>query len=170
MPAGGEYRPMMVNKMSFRRRSAAIGALLLALAGLLPAIQASALVRPVVVDSVTGFAIEGFDPLSYFTDGRPREGRAAHEAEWGGGVWRFANEGNRAAFVASPQTYAPVFGGHCPVALARGNAAEGSPLIWAMHEGRLFFFFSLAARQIFLDDPDTALAGASRTWSRLQPL
>ena len=32
-----------------------------------------------------------------------------------GAIWRFRNEGNRAAFAADPEVYMPRFGGYDPV-------------------------------------------------------
>ena len=52
---------------------------------------------PVVINPQTGLAISGFDPVAYFTDGRPRIGRADLELRVDGVVWRFVNEGDRAA-------------------------------------------------------------------------
>jgi YHS domain-containing protein len=66
----------------------------------------------IVTDRLTGFAIGGFDPVAYFTDGKPVPGRAEFELSSAGVVWRFANEGNRAAFAANPDVYAPQFGGY----------------------------------------------------------
>src|SRR5580704_2507209 len=66
----------------------------------------------VVVNRFSGVAIEGFDPVAYFTDARPEIGVVEFEASEAGAVWRFRNEGNRAFFVAHPEIYAPQFGGY----------------------------------------------------------
>ena len=74
----------------------------------------------VVVDRHTGLAISGFDPVAYFTDGgaADRAGPSSNSA-YAGAVWRFRNEGNRAAFAADPEIYMPRFGGYDPVGVAR---------------------------------------------------
>src|SRR5688572_29448696 len=84
----------------------------------------------VVSDSLTGLALSGFDPVAYFTDRRPQLGEGDHELSHRGVVWRFRNEGNRAAFARDPDVYAPRFGGYDAIALARGVAVPGHPLIW----------------------------------------
>src|SRR5262249_10116544 len=61
----------------------------------------------VVVNRFSGFAIEGFDPVAYFVDGRAEQGLPDFEATEAGAVWRFRNEGNRASFVAHPEVYGP---------------------------------------------------------------
>ena len=74
----------------------------------------------VVVNRYSGLAIEGFDPVAYFTDSAAVRGVADFEAAEAGAVWRFRNEGNRASFVAHPEVYGPQFGGYDPVDLGRG--------------------------------------------------
>ena len=55
-----------------------------------PAILAAPNER-IVVDDHTGLAISGFDPVAYFTDGKPRIGRANLELRLDTAVWRFKN-------------------------------------------------------------------------------
>jgi YHS domain-containing protein len=119
---------------------------------------------PVVVNSHTGLAISGFDPVAYFTDGRPQFGRPDLELRIDGVVWRFVNEGNRAAFKDHPEVYSPRFGGYDPVAIARGNSVPGHPLVWAVTGQRLYFFYSEEARAAFLADPGRYIAAATRKW------
>src|SRR5882724_8697276 len=82
---------------------------------------AQATTERVVVNRFTGLAISGFDPVAYFTDTSPMKGDELFEAVQDGAVWRFRNEGNRAAFVGNPEVYAPKFGGYDPVDVARGR-------------------------------------------------
>ena len=58
-----------------------------------------------------GIAIKGYDPVAYFTEGRPVKGTAEFEYEWQDAKWRFASPDNRDKFVANPQAYAPQYGG-----------------------------------------------------------
>jgi len=66
-----------------------------------------------VYTSFLGTAINGYDPVAYFKDGKPVEGDSAHKLEWQGATWHFKNAENKAAFAQSPETYAPQFGGYC---------------------------------------------------------
>jgi len=142
-------------------------ALILALAAIAPAPAAEN--SHFVVDPTTGFAAEGYDPVAYFVDRAPREGSGGNEFEWSDVSWRFVNEGNLEAFRKNPLVYAPRFGGHCPIALARGYPAEGDARIWAIFGDRLYFFFSQANMLEFTKDPETALAEAEENWVRLFP-
>ena len=73
----------------------------------------------VVVNRYSGLAIEGFDPVAYFTESMAAQGLPDFEAREAGAVWRFRNQGNRASFVAHPEIYGPQFGGYDPVDLGR---------------------------------------------------
>jgi len=103
-----------------------------------------------VPDPISGYAIGGHDPVSYFVDGRPREGSRRFEYAWGGARWIFVNEGNLAAFKRDPNAYAPLFAGCGGHALSDGFAAAGNPFIFAVVDGRLIFFHSVVNRFLFL--------------------
>lgn len=165
----------MVKNMLPKRRKARVITLLLSVA--CACFVAAACVRaepaaaapdgPVVVDWRTGIALHGMDPVAYFTEGEPSQGLSALELMLGDVTWRFRNEGNRAAFAESPIVYWPGFGGHDPMAIARGVAAPGSPLIWAIYRSRLYLFHTLAARTAFLVNPSAVLAAARVRWQSI---
>jgi hypothetical protein len=122
----------------------------------------------VVVNRHTGLALSGFDPVAYFVDGAARLGRAEFEMSSAGAVWRFVNEGNRAAFAADPETYTPQFGGYDPVAIAHGASTPGHPLIFLLAERRLYFFYNAEARDAFAADTDNLRRAADDNWPMVQ--
>lgn len=117
-----------------------------------------------IVNARTGLALSGFDPVAYFTDKAAISGVSEYEYSSGGVIWRFANEGNRAAFVDNPEVYAPRFGGYDPVAVARGASVPGHPLIWSVTGNRLYLFYNDAARLAFLADAGRIIDTAERKW------
>jgi hypothetical protein len=66
-----------------------------------------------------------------------------------------------------PEVYTPRFGGHDPVAIARGASVPGHPLFWAVVGDRLYLFYSADARATFLTDPGRFIAAAGRKWPEL---
>jgi YHS domain-containing protein len=119
---------------------------------------------PIVINALTGLAISGFDPVAYFVNGKPKIGRANFELRLDGVVWRFTNEGNRAAFAENPEVYRPRFGGYDAVAIARGSSVPGHPLYWALDGQRLYLFYSEEARTAFLAEPAAIIERATRKW------
>jgi len=126
-------------------------------------LQASTTER-VVVDSHTGLAIYGIDPVAYFTNAKPTAGRENFELRHAGAVWRFDNEGNRAAFAADPDMYMPQFGGYDPVGVSLGVARPGTPGLWVLREQRLYLFYRADARADFLASPAEVIAAALARW------
>jgi hypothetical protein len=122
----------------------------------------------IVINRHTGLAISGFDPVAYFTDGVAKPGRAGFEMSWSGAVWRFANEGNLAAFAADPEIYRPQFGGYDPVAIARGASTPGHPQIFLLADKRLYLFYNPEARDAFAADPDKVRREAEDNWAEVQ--
>lgn len=122
----------------------------------------------IVVDREAGLAIRGFDPVSYFTEGKALAGREDVEFEHGGAAWRFSSEENRTAFAKHPESYIPSYGGHDPVALGRGNARPGNPDFWAIHDKKLFMFDSEEARNEFNINPKVAIFLAEAAWPVLR--
>ena len=122
----------------------------------------------VVVGRYSGLAIEGFDPVAYFTDAEATQGVADFEAAEAGAVWRFRNEGNRAAFVTHPEIYGPQFGGYDPVDLGRGITYAGNPRFWVVTGDRLYLFGREDNRDAFAADPRRFLNDANARWPALE--
>jgi len=152
-----------------RKGSASLGAAAVLLALCVPDLAlAQATTERVVVNRFTGLAISGFDPVAYFTDSSAMRGDERYEAVRDGAVWRFRNEGNRAAFVSHPEIYAPQFGGYDPVDVARGKVVQGLPRLWMVHGQRLYLFASETSRTAFLANPDGFATSAQRRWPKLK--
>jgi hypothetical protein len=118
----------------------------------------------IVVDRHTGLAIYGVDPVAYFTDRKPVVGQPGFEYRFAGVIWRFHNEGNRAAFMADPDVYMPRFGGYDPVGISRGLSTPGFPELWAVFDQRLYLFYSADARRAFIANPMSVIAAAAARW------
>jgi hypothetical protein len=115
-------------------------------------------------DPATGFAIGGFDPVAYFVDAAPRQGRGGHEFEWQGAIFNFVSAANLAVFAADPEVYAPQFGGHDAMRAAKGIAAEGNPHIWMVAGDRLYFFATEENRAAWTSVGDSARGLAQKDW------
>ena len=146
-----------------------IGALaaIFALFGPNPAAWAATTER-IVTNRYSGLAIEGFDPVAYFTDARAIRGVPDFEAAEAGVVWRFHNASNRDAFAANPEVYGPQFGGYDPVAIARGTSVPGHPQVWLVTGQRLYLFYSKEARAEFAAQAQSLLSLAERRWPDVQ--
>lgn len=116
------------------------------------------------VFSNRGSAINGYDPVAYFTDSAPVEGSAEFSTEWNGATWQFATPENLATFEADPEAYAPQFGGYCAYAVARGYTAKTDPDAWTVHNGKLYLNFSKGIRRRWLRDIDGEIIQGEANW------
>ena len=118
-------------------------------------------------DQVTGLAIGGFDPVSYFSQTGPKPGHRVHEARWGNITWRFTSSGNQYVFARAPHVYAPRFGGYDAFAASQGIVAMGHPQIWAVFKERVYLFHSAVNKYFWSLDPDGISAQAEQNWEKL---
>ncbi len=139
------------------------GAVLL-LCALTAGALAQSLVTTIVTDPLTGVAIDGYDPVSYFTETEPVPGSPEFEYYWGGVPWYFASAANRDVFKLNPDVYAPQHGGHCEMSLARGYLSDGKPRIYVIEGMKLYLFYSAANREAFLLSTRDALDKAGQAW------
>jgi len=122
----------------------------------------------IVVNRYSGLAIEGFDPVAYFTEAQAVLGLPDFEAAEAGAVWRFHNAGNRDAFAANPEIYGPQFGGYDPIDVARGVAYAGNPRFFVVTGQRLYLFGREESRNAFAANPAKFLKDARARWPGLE--
>jgi YHS domain-containing protein len=84
-----------------------------------------------------GVAIEGYDPVAYFTDGKAVPGSPYHQYIWNEATWYFASEEHRAMFAENPEQYAPSHAGLCAVSMVVGSLVEPDPRVWKIVDGKL---------------------------------
>jgi YHS domain-containing protein len=130
--------------------------------------RADGLITSIVTDPLTGVAIDGFDPVSYFTDAEPQPGLPDYEYDWGGVPWYFESAANRDVFARNPQIYAPQYGGHCLMSLSRGYLSDGKPRLYVVEGLKLYFFYSAANRDAYLMARSAAVADAEKNWPKLR--
>ena len=135
-------------------------------AALLVAPSAQASEEP-VYQSFLGTAIDGTDPVAYFTEGRPVEGSADITLEWNGATWRFSSVANRDLFAANPDLYAPQYGGYCAWAVAQGYTASTDPEAWAIVDGKLYLNYSKGVQARWEQDVSGHITAADGNWPKV---
>ena len=65
------------------------------------------------VSGASHVAINGYDPVAFFTDGKPVNGSPSISAMHHGATYFFATEEHKRLFTSSPEKYAPQYGGFC---------------------------------------------------------
>ena len=132
--------------------------------GLFTVVATPAAAKDQVYQSFLGTAIDGTDPVAYFTEGRPVEGSSEFTHEWNGAKWRFSSAENRAKFVAEPEKYAPQYGGYCAWAVSQGYTASTDPEAWSIVEGKLYLNYSKGVQMQWEADIPGHIAKADQNW------
>ena len=133
--------------------------------------------EPAFAADPTRLVLKGYDPVAYFTDGKPVKGRAAYSYDWDEGRYYFESKAHREMFVADPDRYAPQFSGYCTQSMAQGIRKEGNPDAWVVMDGRLFVSGAQEEakvdrfRRMAVDDPPAfreTVAKARKHWETLR--
>lgn len=83
-------------------------------------------------------AIQGYDVVSYFTDGKAIKGSPKYEMPFDDSKWQFANSSHKAMFAADPDHYLPQYGGSCASGMALGVSIPANPDNWVIVDGKLY--------------------------------
>ena len=119
--------------------------------------------KPPVYSDASG-AIRGYDPVAYFTEGRPVKGSKQFTHRWNGAEWRFASEQNRARFAATPEKYAPQYGGYCAFGVAGGYAVKIEPDAWSVVDGKLYLNYDRSVQASWRKDPPGFIRKGDANW------
>ncbi|MEO1538061.1 MAG: YHS domain-containing (seleno)protein [Pseudomonadota bacterium] len=123
---------------------------------------ASAATPPVYASG--GVAINGYDPVGYFTEGKAVKGLPEFTSAWDGATVQFASAENKAMFDAEPEKFAPKYGGYCAYAVSKGYTASTDPEAWSIHEDRLYLNFSKSVRALWAARKRHHIEQADANW------
>jgi hypothetical protein len=114
-------------------------------------------------------AIQGYDVVSYFTDGRPTKGRNDITMLFDDSRWQFASDAHKQMFAADPDHYLPQYGGLCAGGMAMGVSVPANPQNWVIVDGKLYM---VAGGKADLDDweknASANIKAADAQWAKLQ--
>jgi YHS domain-containing protein len=118
-----------------------------------------------------GVAIQGYDPVSYFTQSKAQKGNAQFQYNYEGAVYRFVSQANLDLFKQSPQKYEPQYGGWCAYAMgASGEKVEVDPETFKIVNGKLYLFYHSWVNNTLLkwnEDENHLLPTADKNWKSI---
>ena len=85
-------------------------------------------------------AIDGYDPVAYFTEKRPVQGKSTIVHDWDDRRYLFSSAKHRDLFAANPGRYEPQFGGLCAGGVSHSMKTKADPTIWRIIDGKLYVF------------------------------
>ena len=88
-------------------------------------------------------ALQGYDPVAYFTQKKAVKGKSTFAANYEGVIYYFATAANKEMFTSNPSKYEPQYGGWCAYAMgSSGEKVEIDPETFKIVDGKLFLFYN----------------------------
>ena len=116
------------------------------------------------VNTTGGVAVRGYDPVAYFTIGRPTAGVPEYAYRWMGVTYRFASSEDREKFKADPDKYLPQYGGYCAYAMSIDRIADIDPSRWAIINNKLYLNNNYLSFRLWSLDKNGNIASADGYW------
>jgi YHS domain-containing protein len=113
-------------------------------------------------------AIDGYDPVAYFTEQKPMKGSTQFRSNFHGSTFQFASAVHRDAFAADPAKYAPQYGGYCAYGMAKGYKATIDPAAFTIADDKLYLNYSETVRSRWLSDIPGNIQKADANWPEVQ--
>ncbi len=109
-------------------------------------------------------AIRGYDPVAYFTSGKPVKGNKQFSVSYKGVPWNFSTKQNADLFKANPEKYAPQYGGYCAYGLADGHKAPTDPDAWTIVNGKLYLNYDKDVKGLWNKKQKEYIITADKNW------
>ena len=88
-------------------------------------------------------AIQGYDPVAYFTQKKAVKGKSTIASSYEGVVYYFSSQANKDTFAKNPASYEPQYGGWCAYAMgATGEKVEINPETFKIVDGKLNLYYN----------------------------
>ena len=114
-----------------------------------------------------GLALQGYDPVAFFTENKPVKGKAEFKSVYHGATYFFASLKDKELFDKDAAKYEPAFGGFCAYGVSRNKLVEIDPEASQVTDGHLLLQYSKGVRNDFNKDPQGNLAKANANWPGL---
>ena len=117
-----------------------------------------------------GLALRSYDPVAYFTEGKPVIGTATYTATHNGATYRFASQENLEVFKSNPDKYVPQYGGFCAFGVAVGAKFDGDPELWKIEDGKLYLNLNPDIQEQWAKDIPGQIAKADKNWPGIKDI
>ena len=88
-------------------------------------------------------ALQGDDPVAYFTQKKAVKGKSALATTYEGVTYYFSTQANKDTFLKTPTSYEPQYGGWCAYAMgSSGEKVEIDPSTFKIVDGKLYVFYN----------------------------
>ena len=119
------------------------------------------------VSGASRVAIDGYDPVAFFTDSRPVNGSPDFQAVYQGATYFFASGEHKKLFEENPRRYVPQYGGFCAYGAALDALFPVDINTWQIRNGKLYLNLNPEISKKFNADFGGNIARADKNWPGL---
>jgi YHS domain-containing protein len=133
----------------------------------LAALSANAQTKSLLNLDKNGVAIQGYDPVAFFTVGKPVLGKPELASTFNHATYHFATADDKSMFDKDPAKYEPAFGGYCAYGVSRNHLVPIDVEAFQIVDSRLIMQYSKGVRDTFNKDRAGNLSKAEANWPGL---
>ena len=130
---------------------------------LMPVQQARA-VDEINLGYFSDVAMNGYDAVDYFNQSKPVKGKEKYAYVWKEATWLFSSEANLNQFIATPEAFAPQYGGYCSNQMSLGNLSDIDPVVWRIIDNKLYLFGHDNGRVRWTSKTEQRISEADNHW------
>jgi len=120
------------------------------------------------VSGASNIALNGYDPVAFFTADKAAHGDPGISAKHQGATYIFSSKDNQRLFVSNPEKYAPQHGGFCSYGVSVGALFPVDISTWQVHDEKLYLNLNPAILELFNDDFKQNISKADTNWAKLK--
>jgi YHS domain-containing protein len=120
------------------------------------------------VFSTKSGAINGYDPVAFFTEQKPVKGNDQFTYKWKDAEWHFSSQQNLDSFAKHPEKYAPQYGGYCAYGCSEGHKAPTIPDTWTIINGKLYFNYNNKVKELWNKNREERIEQANKNWFEIK--
>ena len=109
-------------------------------------------------------AINGYDPVAYFKEGKPLKGKKEFSILWNGAPWSFSSKQNLEAFKSNPEKYAFQYGGYCAFGISEGHKAPTQPDAFTIVNDKLYLNYNKSVKAEWAKNQKERIVQADKNW------
>jgi YHS domain-containing protein len=115
-----------------------------------------------------GIALNGYDVVAFFKQAKPVKGSSDYSTKWNGVNWLFSSKADVDSFKASPEKYAPQYGGYCAYGTAEGHKAPTKADTWTIVDNKLYFNYNTKVKEMWSKNRSALIDSADKNWVLLK--
>ncbi|MBY0369331.1 hypothetical protein K2X33_01510 [bacterium] len=113
-------------------------------------------------------ALEGYDPVAYFTKGEAVRGDGFILSKHEGLTYLFSSKENKELFDKNASKYVPQFGGWCAFGASVGKKFHADPNAFVIHNDKLYVNVNADILKKFKEDLDGNIKKALNNWMKIK--